>query len=299
MTKASPATVGEFVEQGVARFKEAGLSFGHGTDNAFDEAAFLVLETLKLPIDQLEEHWEKRLRGGQKKALEEIIEARIKTRKPASYLLKRAYIQGIPFYVDERVIVPRSFIGEILGPGLPGGEGIVFIKDPESVLRVLDLCTGSGCLAILAAHVFPNARIDAVDLSPDALAVARKNVEEGGFGERITLFEGDLFAPLEGRVYDLIITNPPYVDVSAMAALSPEYKNEPELALAGGADGLDIVRRILGQAPEHLTPPGSLICEIGMGKERLEADYPATPFLWLDTEYSTGEVFRLTRKQMK
>jgi ribosomal protein L3 glutamine methyltransferase len=223
-----------------------------------------------------------------------LIDARVATRKPASYLLNKAYLQGIPFYVDERVIVPRSFIAEILCDD----DCFSLIADPDNITRVLDLCTGSGCLAILAAYLFPHALIDAVDLSPDALDVARRNVAEHGLGDRITLHQGDLYAPVAGRTYDVIISNPPYVDAAEMAVLTPEYKAEPAMALAGGVDGLDLVRSILKGAPAHLTGEGGLICEIGTGREHLAAAHPDTPFLWLDTVESSGEVFWLLRDQM-
>ena len=213
------------------------------------------------------------------------------TRKPAAYLLNRAYVRGVPFYVDERVIAPRSFIGELLITAFAEDNGLT--GDPQDVTRVLDLCTGGGSIAVLAARVFPNASIDAADLSPDALAVARRNVEEHGLSDRVRLIEGDLFAPLEVARYDLILTNPPYVDAEALAEFPPEYAAEPRMAHAGGADGLDIVRRILSEAPDHLTPEGVLVCEIGRGRDRLVRDYPDLPFVWLDTEESAGEVFLL------
>jgi ribosomal protein L3 glutamine methyltransferase len=285
-------TIGDFVNHATGVMDAAGLTFGHGTSSAFDEAAFLALETLKLPVDALELHWEMVLTAEQTSALENILRLRVETRKPAPYLVNRAYIQGIPFYVDERVIVPRSFIGEILCHE----EGFSQIEGKE-IGRVLDLCTGSGCLAILVAHLFPEAEIDAVDLSEDALTVATRNVRESGLEGRVKLFQGDLFAPLKGRRYDLIITNPPYVDKKAMDALPPEYQQEPAMALAGGKDGMDITRRILREAADFLDSEGGLLCEIGQGKEVLEQDYDL-PFLWLDTEESSGEVFWLTRKQL-
>lgn len=285
-------TLGNFVEQTAQRFNEAGLAFGHGTDNAFDEAAFIGLEALKLPIDELEEHWDFPLDGGQQQALEKIVKARIETRKPASYLVNKAYIQGLPFYVDERVIVPRSFIAEILCHE----DGFSKIENME-INNVLDLCTGSGCLAILAAHLFPDAKIDAVDLSKDALEVAKRNVKDHELENQVTLFQGDLFEPLKRKKYDLIITNPPYVDAKDIAALPEEYRHEPEMALASGLDGLDIVRQILSQAADFLNDGGGIICEIGAGKEALESQ-SKLPFLWLDTEASSGEVFWLTHKQL-
>ncbi|MGA1856413.1 50S ribosomal protein L3 N(5)-glutamine methyltransferase [Azospirillum sp. 11R-A] len=293
------STIRDFLRYGVSRFNEADLDYGHGTTTAFDEAVFLVLESLHLPVDQLDPYLDSRLTAAEREAVAGILHARIDTRKPAPYLLNKAYIQGIPFYVDERVIVPRSYIGELLFSDMFGGDDFTLVEDPTSVERVLDLCTGSGCLAILAARIFPEAQVDAVDLSPDALEVAKRNVADSGFADRITLHQGDLFAPLKTRKYDVIITNPPYVDAEAMDALPPEFRAEPALALAGGDDGLDIVRRILKEAPKHLTPEGGLLCEFGTGREILEAEYPQLDFLWLQTANSFGEVFWLTRDQLK
>lgn len=286
-------TVRDFLRYAVSRFNAAGISYGHGTSTAFDEAAFLVLEGLKLPIDQLEPFLDARLLVEERERLAALIEARVTTRRPLAYLLKRAYQQGLAFHVDERVIVPRSFIGELLYSDLFGGEDFALVEDTGSIETVLDLCTGSGALAVLAANVFENAEIDAVDLSADALEVARINVTEHGLEGRIELYEGDLFAPLEGKRYDLILTNPPYVDEIAMEELPAEYRHEPAMALGSGLDGLDIVRRILAEAGEHLNPGGGLLCEIGTGREILEAEYPDLEFLWLDTEESEGEVFWL------
>ena len=246
------ATLRDLFRYAVSRFNAAGLAYGHGATNALDEAAFIVLEGLKLPIDALEPFLDARLTRAERARLLSLIDARVATRKPAAYLLNRAYIQGVPFYVDERTIVPRSFIGELLFHGLVG-EGAL-IEAPEQIGAVLDLCTGGGSLAILAARVFPQARIDAVDLSADALAVARRNVAEHDLADRVTLYHGDLFAPLGAQRYDLILANPPYVDAASLAAFPPEYAAEPRLAHAGGRDGLDIVRRILAEARAHLTP---------------------------------------------
>lgn len=298
LAAAELVTVRDFIRHAVSRFTIAGLAYGHGTGTAFDEAVFLVLETLRLPIDQLEPYLDARLTAPERAAVAGIIEARVTTRKPAPYLTGRAYIQGVPFHVDERVIVPRSYIGELLFSELFGGPDFTLVDDPLAVGRVLDLCTGSGCLAVLAARVFAHAQVDAVDLSAAALEVARLNVAESGDADRITLFEGDLFAPLKGRRYDLVLSNPPYVDADAMAELPPEYRHEPALALAAGEDGLDIVRRILAEAPAHLTPGGGLLCEIGRGRATLEADFPDVDFLWLETAESFGEVFWLTRDQI-
>nr|WP_282186846.1 50S ribosomal protein L3 N(5)-glutamine methyltransferase [Azospirillum brasilense] len=292
-------TVRDLIRYGVSRFNEADLDYGHGTTNAHDEAVFMVLEGLSLPIDQLDPYVDARLTLAERRKVADLLHARVETRKPASYLLNKAYIQGIPFYVDERVIVPRSYIGEILFSDLIGGDDFTLVEDPTEVERVLDLCTGSGCLAILAAQIFPEAQVDAVDLSADALEVARRNVADSGFEDRITLHHGDLFAPLKNRKYDVIITNPPYVDAEAMAALPPEFRHEPQMALASGEDGLDIVRRILKEAPKHLTPEGGLLCEFGTGREILEAEYPDLDFFWVETANSFGEVFWLTRDQLK
>ena len=283
------ATLRDFFRYAVSRFNAAGLAYGHGATNAVDEAAFIVLEALRLPIDALDPFLDAALTREERVRLLELIDARVATRKPAAYLLNRAYIQGVPFYVDERVIVPRSFIGELLFGGLVG-EGSL-IEDADSIMSALDLCAGGGSLAILAAMKFPNARIDAVELSADALDVARRNVAEHGLAERIALHQGDLFAPLGPKRYDLILANPPYVDAESLAAFPPEYAAEPRLAHAGGRDGLDVVRRILAEAPAHLTPEGALVCEVGRGRARLEAEFPHLPLLWLDTEESEGEVF--------
>lgn len=291
-------TIRDHLRLAVSRFSAAGIAFGHGTGSALDEAAFLILEALRLPVDDINPWLEARLLPDEAARLRTLIEARIATRKPAAYLLNKAYIRGIPFYVDERVIVPRSYLGELmLGGGIAGPESGL-IAEPRAVRRVLDLCTGSGCLAIIAAGVFADAVIDAVDLSADALDVARRNVAEAGLANRISLHQGDLFAPLAKTKYDLILTNPPYVSSAEMALLPPEFQAEPALALAGGEDGLDLVRRILEAAASHLTAKGGLLCEFGAGREILEAEYPAHDFLWLDTEESEGEVFWLTRAGM-
>jgi ribosomal protein L3 glutamine methyltransferase len=281
----------------VSRFAEAGLAFGQGTSGAVDEAAFLILETLHLPVDDINPWADARLTKPEREIVLGRIEERVVRRVPAAYLTKKAYIQGVPFHVDERVIVPRSFIGELLFSDLFGGEGFALVSDPSAIGRVLDLCTGSGCLAILAARIFPNAQVDAVELSPKAMEVARLNIDESGYGERLHLFQGDLFQPVAKERYDLILTNPPYVDAVAMEELPPEFRHEPAMALDGGEDGLDIVRRILAEVPRHLNPGGGLLCEIGRGRDILEDDYPELDFFWLDTEDSEGEVFWLTAEK--
>ncbi len=291
-------TIRDFLRHAVSRFRAAGLVHGHGVTNAFDDAAFLILETLHLPVDQLEPWLDARLLPEERHALAEVIGKRVATRKPSAYLVGKAYIQGVPFHVDERVIVPRSYLGEMLaGPRaneLFGPDEGLLTPEPERVTRILDLCTGSGCLAILAAMRFPGAIVDAVDLSADALAVARRNVEEHGLADRVHLIEGDLYGPLRGRRYDLIIANPPYVAEEVVAGFPPEYAAEPPLAHVGGDDGLDLVRRIIEGAPAHLAGGGSLLCEIGEDRHIVETDFPLHPFLWLDSAESEGEVFWIT-----
>lgn len=285
-------TLLDFVRYAVSRFAEAKLVFAHGTTDPVAEAAFLVGETLHLHPDQFEQFAHARVTAAEGRKILDLIERRISTRKPAAYLVNKVWMRGLPFYVDERTIVPRSFIGELLDSHFGGGEDATsLIGDTAEVESVLDLCTGSGCLAILAARHFPNATVDAVDISKDALAVAARNVADHGLDDRITLHRGDLFAPLGGTRYDLIISNPPYVDAEGMAGLPAECRAEPKLAFDGGADGLDIVRRILGQAKAHLAPQGGLLCEIGRGRDNLEAAFPQLPLLWLDTEDSEAEVF--------
>lgn len=285
-------TLLDFVRYAVSRFSVAELAFAHGTTDPVAEAAFLVCETLHLHPDQFEQFAHARVTAAEGRKIIDLIERRISTRKPAAYLVNKIWMRGLPFYVDERTIVPRSFIGELLDSHFGDGEDAAsLIGDPAEVQSVLDLCTGSGCLAILAARHFPHAMVDAVDISRDALAVAARNVADHGLGERITLHRGDLFAPLGKKRYDLIISNPPYVDAEGMAGLPAECRAEPKLAFDGGIDGLDIVRRILGQAKAHLAPQGGLLCEIGRGRDNLETAFPQLPLLWLDTEDSEGEVF--------
>jgi ribosomal protein L3 glutamine methyltransferase len=287
-------TLLDFVRYAVSRFVEAKLVFAHGTTDPVAEAAFLVCETLHLHPDQFESFANARITAAEGKEILDLIARRVTTRKPAAYLVNKVYMRGLPFYVDERTIVPRSFIGELLDDHF-GGDGDdevgSLISDPLAVESVLDLCTGSGCLAILASRNFPNADIDAVDISKNALEVAARNVGDYGLENRLTLYRGDLFEPLNGKRYDLIISNPPYVDAEGMASLPRECRAEPKLAFDGGTDGIDIVRRILDEAEAHLTPQGGLLCEIGRCRPQLEAAYPQLPLLWLDTEDSEGEVF--------
>lgn len=286
-------TVRDCLRYAVSRMREANVAHGHGAGSAIDEAAFIVLEALHLPVDDINPWLDARLTPGERNRILSLIDARVDTRKPAAYLLKKTYIRSIPFYIDERAIIPRSYLGELLLTGLVGDGPTSLISEPGDIGRVLDLCTGSGCLAVVAASLFPNATVDAVDLSADALEVARINVGRHGMTDRIELLEGDLFTPLSGRRYDLVICNPPYVAEAEVSAFPPEYAHEPRMAHLGGEDGLDIVRRVLGEVRRHLSPGGALLCEIGTGRHILEAEYPGLDFLWLDTEESSGEVFWL------
>ena len=286
-------TLRDLMRFAVSRFTEARLFFGHGTDNAWDEAAYLLLHTLHLPIDRLDPFMDARLTSDERAAALKVIERRITERLPSAYLTNEAWLGDYRFYVDQRVIVPRSHIAELLREQLSP-----WVDDPWAVHNILDLCTGSGCLAILAAHAFPEARIDAVDLSPDALAVARRNVDDYGLESRIRLVQSDAFTEIQGECYDLIISNPPYVNAESMAVLPEEYRREPELALASGEDGLDFVRIIFKNAAQHLNPQGLIVVEIGHNREALEAAFPDTAFVWLDTEAGDEFVFMLRREDL-
>ncbi len=283
-------TLLDFVRFAVSRFVQAKLTFAHGTTDPIAEAVFLVCEALHLHPDQFETFAGASVIRTEGEKILDLLVRREVERKPAAYLVNKIYMRGLPFYVDERVIVPRSFIGELLDSHF-GGEDASLIGEPAQIGSVLDLCTGSGCLAILAARHFPNAEVDAVDISKDALDVAARNVGDHGLEGQIELYRGDLFEPLGDKRYDLIICNPPYVDEAGMASLPRECRAEPKLAFDGGVDGLDIVRRILDEAGKHLNASGGLLCEIGRGRDNLEAAYPQLPLLWLDTEDSEGEVF--------
>ncbi|WP_051263857.1 50S ribosomal protein L3 N(5)-glutamine methyltransferase [Kingella kingae] len=285
-------TVRDFLRFAISRFNQAQLSFGHGSDNAHDEAAYLILYTLNLPLDTLDPYLDAKLLDDEKEILLDKIYARVVNRVPVAYLTNQAWQGDFDFYVDERVIVPRSFIYELLGVPLSP-----WIEYPELVHRALDLCTGSGCLAIQMAEHYPAAEIDAVDISLDALEVAAINVEEYGLQDRINLIHTDLFEGLDGT-YDLIISNPPYVDAESVAELPEEYLHEPELALGSGADGLDATRQILLQVAKFLNPQGVLLVEIGHNRDVLERAYPELPFMWLETSGGDGFVFLLTREQL-
>ena len=286
-------TVRDVLRFAVSRFNEAKLSFGHGLANAYDEAAYLILHTLQLPLDRLDPFLDAKLLPDELQKIFTMLEKRIQQRVPAAYLTNEAWLGSHRFYVDERVIVPRSFIAELLPEGLEP-----WLPDSLAVRSALDLCTGSGCLAILLADHYANADVDAVDLSAEALEVAQRNVNDYGFEEEIRLVKSDLFTALKGCRYDLIVSNPPYVNGQAMAALPEEFRCEPAIALASGDDGLDHVREILRNASEHLEPNGILVVEIGHNRAALEAAYPELPFIWLDTASGADFVFLLTQSDL-
>jgi ribosomal protein L3 glutamine methyltransferase len=286
-------TLRDWLRYAVTRFGEAKLAFGHGTTNAFDEAAYLLLHTLHLPPDRLDTFLDARLTHAEKAQVAALFARRIDERVPAAYLTGEAWLGEFRFYVDPRVIIPRSFIAPLLPDGLAP-----YVPNPDDVRKALDLCTGSGCLAILLAHAFPNADVDAVDISPDALTVAQRNVSDYGLAGRINLLRSDLFANLRDKRYDLIISNPPYVTATAMAALPAEFRHEPSLALTGGVDGLDAVRAIIDAAPRHLNERGILVVEVGHGKDAVETTFPRLPFVWLATASDVDAVFLLQREDM-
>ncbi len=287
------ATLRDLLRHAVTRFNSEKLFFGHGSDNAFDEAAYLLLHTLKLPLDRLEPFLDARLTEQEITTLLGLVERRARDRVPVAYLTQEALLGDYRFYVDERVIVPRSFIAELIPEQFQP-----WIADPDDVTNVLELCTGSGCLAIMLADAFPNAKIDAVDLSADALAVAKKNVGDYELQDRVTLVESDLYAKLPNRKYDLIVTNPPYVNSGSMARLPAEYRAEPTMALAGGEDGMDIVRRIVAGAKEKLTDNGVLVIEIGNEFAYAEAAFADLELTWLSTSAGDEAVFLLTADQL-
>ena len=280
-------TVRALLEYGVDRFERAGLSYGHGTANAVDEAAWIILSSLGFPPSELNPHLDDPLTEARYRKAKSLLDARVRTRKPAAYLLNEAWLGPYTFYVDERVIVPRSFIAELL---LHRGQ--------VHYRSILDLCTGSGCLAIVAALTHPAAKVDAADLSGEALEVAKRNIADYKLGRRVRLVKSDLFSNLEGRKYDLIISNPPYVKAASMRKLPDEFRKEPGMALASGADGLDHTRRILGKAKEHLNPGGLLMVEIGHNRAALERAYPSYPFKWPKVAAGTGYVFTIARAKL-
>ena len=285
--------VRDLLRYAVSRFNAAQLAFGHGTDNAYDEAAYLILHTLHLPLDRLDPFLDATLLQQEVDRVLALVERRVAERVPAAYLTREAWLADCRFYVDERVIVPRSHIAELIGAGLDA-----WLPDPEAVDSALDLCTGSGCLAILLALAYPNAQVDAADLSVDALAVARRNVAEYGLQTRVRLVHSDVFSGLAGRGYHLIVSNPPYVTAASMRALPEEYRREPRVALAGGEDGLETVRRILAEAPHHLEPGGVIVVEVGDARAAVEAAFPHLSPTWLETREGADQVFLLELEQL-
>lgn len=286
-------TVADLIHWVEKEFARAGLYYGHGTDNALDEAAWLVGTALNFAPQELEDHLDDEPAPAQQDIIRALAEARIASRRPLAYLLNEAWFAGLKFYVDERVIVPRSltadFIAEQFQPWI----------DPLGVRRILDLCTGSGCMAIALAYAFHDARVDAADISEAALAVARINVENHGMPERVRLVRSDLFSGVSGERYDLIVTNPPYVARAEMETLPPEYRHEPALALASGTLGLDAITGILAETPAHLNPGGVIVAEVGNSAERLQEKFPSVPFTWLTTSSGDESVFLLTEEQLR
>jgi ribosomal protein L3 glutamine methyltransferase len=294
MTPADFSTVRDLLRFATTSFNHAGLFFGHGNSNAFDEAAYLILHTLKLPLDKLDPFLDARLLPNEVSAVLQVIERRTVERVPAAYITREAWLGNYRFYVDERVIVPRSFIAELIPDRFSP-----WVEDPEAVTSILELCTGSGCLPIMLADAFPNARVDAVDISSDALDVARRNVDDYDLLDRIDLIESDLYAKVPPRKYDMIITNPPYVNSGSMDKLPREYLHEPQIALAGGNDGMDLVRGIVAGAAERLTDEGILVVEVGNERAFTEAAFPDLELTWLSTSAGDDMVFLLTADQLK
>lgn len=286
-------TLRDLIRYAVSRFHASQIALGHGSDNTWDEAVYLVLHGLHLPPDLLDPFLDARVLAKERQRVLDLIDRRVSQRVPAAYLTHEAWLRGHRFYVDQRVIVPRSPIAELLDEGLAPWVG-----DPQAVSRVLDMCTGSGCLAILAALAFPFAAVDAVDLSADALEVARRNVQDHQLEDRLTLHQSNLFTALPEAEYDVILCNPPYVNSQSMDALPAEYRAEPFLALAGGDDGMDLVRRILQAAPQYLSAEGFLVLEIGHEREHFEAAFPHLEPMWLATEESSDQLLLLTREQL-
>ncbi len=285
-------TIGDYIRFTASQFNQADLYFGHGTDNAWDEASVLIMYALSLPITMVDNVLTYRLVDEEKQAILTLVSQRINDGTPVAYITNQAFFAGLPFFVDERVLIPRSPIAELIAQNFTPH----LVSKPK---RILDLCTGSGCIAIACAVAFPEAEVDAIDLSVDALNVAQINIEHHGLAEQVIPMESDVFSGVSGLRYDLIVTNPPYVDQQDIDSLPLEYSHEPEMGLGCGADGLDIVRVILAQAAEHLTLDGILICEVGNSQIHVETVYPEVPFTWLTFERGGHGVFMLTKIQLE
>lgn len=292
-------TIRDFIRYAVSQFEASSIFFGHGTDNAYDEAVWLVMGALHLPLDTVENFWDARLTTPEREKLASFIEERVSKHTPTAYLLKEAWLQGYLFYVDERVLIPRSFIAELLLDNLLTSSLSPWIEYPEMITSAADICTGSGCLGILLAHTFPDAAVDVVDISKDAIDVCNINIEKYGLQDQVIAIESDMFSALSGKTYDLIISNPPYVDAPSMAALPKEYQNEPQLALGSGDAGLDHTHTLLREAAKYLNDDGLLVVEIGHNRDALEAAYPDVAFNWLEVSSGNQFVFLLTKAQLE
>lgn len=286
-------TIRDWLRFTVSRFEESGIFYGHGTDNAYDEAVWLVMSALHLPHDTLINFLDASLTEQERRHVAHLIERRVTERIPTSYLLREGWLRGYKFYVDERVIVPRSHIAELLEEQLAP-----WVEYPEKITSAADICTGSGCLGILLADAFPDAAIDVIDISPDAITVANINIANYGLEEQVTAIQSDMFKALKGKTYDLIISNPPYVDAPSMATLPQEYRNEPQLALGSGVAGLNHTRTLLNEAAKYLNKGGLLVVEIGHNRDALLDAYPGLPFTWLEVEAGDEFVFLLTKEQL-
>ena len=286
-------TIRDWLRYAVSQFEASDIFYGHGTDNAYDEAVWLVMSALHLPMDTLNNFFDARITNVERSKLSQLLEQRISSHTPTAYLVKEAWLQGLKFFVDERVLVPRSFIAELLNDDLSP-----WIEYPELVESAADICTGSGCLGIMLASAFPNAAVDVVDISTDALDVANINIANYGLEDQITAIQSDMFTALKGRKYDVIISNPPYVDAPSMAELPAEYRNEPKIALGSGNDGLDHTHTLLREAGHYLNENGILIVEIGHNRDALQAAYPNIAFNWLEVSSGNEFVFLLTKAQL-
>ncbi len=286
-------TIRDWLRYAVSQFEASDIFYGHGTDNAYDEAVWLIMSALHLPMDTLNNFLDARLTASERSKLASFIDQRITQHTPTAYLLKEAWLQGLKFYVDERVLIPRSFIAELLNTDLSP-----WVEFPEMIESAADICTGSGCLGVLLASVFPNAAVDVIDISQDAIDVANINIANYGLDAQVTAIKSDMFSALTGKKYDIIISNPPYVDAPSMAALPAEYQNEPQLALGSGVAGLDHTHTILREVANYLNDDGILIVEIGHNRDALEAAYPNIIFNWLEVSSGTEFVFLLTKSQL-